>query len=157
MDRVFPKSLLYRKMISVEALTVLWWACDDIVCFTPLLQMADRYIPQVVLNQLRYSGMMETVRIRRAGFPVRRIFDDFLHRYHVLGRSMGIGKNDSKHGCHRILQKYDSEGKNWQLGMTKVSSSVCLGLPLTASGDPPYYLWGSPTTYCKGLYVFIYQ
>merc|ERR1719272_1689608 len=28
----------------------------------------------IVLNQLRYSGMMETVKIRRAGYPVRREF-----------------------------------------------------------------------------------
>uniref|UniRef100_A0A674BKU8 Unconventional myosin-X-like n=1 Tax=Salmo trutta TaxID=8032 RepID=A0A674BKU8_SALTR len=34
-------------------------------------------VGQVVLNQLRYSGMLETVKIRRAGFPVRRTFDDF--------------------------------------------------------------------------------
>ncbi|XP_031648111.1 LOW QUALITY PROTEIN: unconventional myosin-X-like, partial [Oncorhynchus kisutch] len=36
--------------------------------------------PEVVLNQLRYSGMLETVKIRRAGFPVRRTFKDFFSR-----------------------------------------------------------------------------
>ena len=36
--------------------------------------------PEVVINQLRYSGMLETVKIRRAGFPVRRTFVDFLSR-----------------------------------------------------------------------------
>ncbi|KAG7275708.1 LOW QUALITY PROTEIN: hypothetical protein CRUP_011335 [Coryphaenoides rupestris] len=38
---------------------------------------ANRFDPDVVLNQLRYSGMLETVKIRRAGFPVRRTFEDF--------------------------------------------------------------------------------
>ncbi len=42
---------------------------------------ANDFQSTVVLNQLRYSGMMETVRIRRAGFPVRRTFDDFMFRY----------------------------------------------------------------------------
>ena len=32
------------------------------------------------MNQLKYSGMMETVRIRRAGYPVRRLYDDFVFR-----------------------------------------------------------------------------
>jgi myosin X len=41
---------------------------------------ANNFQPPVVLNQLRYSGMMETVRIRRAGFPVRRTFEDFIFR-----------------------------------------------------------------------------
>lgn len=43
-------------------------------------QMPDHFDHSVVLNQLRYSGMLETVRIRRAGFPVRRTFQDFCTR-----------------------------------------------------------------------------
>jgi myosin heavy subunit len=43
----------------------------------------------MVLNQLRYSGMLETVKIRRAGFPVRREFHDFLFRYKVLAQGLG--------------------------------------------------------------------
>lgn len=43
-------------------------------------QNANQFDPDVVLNQLRYSGMLETVKIRRAGFPVRRTFNDFYSR-----------------------------------------------------------------------------
>lgn len=35
----------------------------------------------MVLNQLKYSGMLETVKIRKAGFPIRRKYDDFMLRY----------------------------------------------------------------------------
>lgn len=45
------------------------------------VQMPDHFDHSVVLNQLRYSGMLETVRIRRAGFPVRRTFQDFCTRW----------------------------------------------------------------------------
>lgn len=44
------------------------------------LQNPSVFDPEVVLNQLRYSGMLETVKIRRAGFPVRRTFKDFFSR-----------------------------------------------------------------------------
>ena len=44
-------------------------------------QLPQSFNPKVVLSQLRYSGMLETVRIRRAGFPVRRTYEDFLFRY----------------------------------------------------------------------------
>lgn len=44
------------------------------------LQKPNQFNPDVVLNQLRYSGMLETVKIRRAGFPVRRTFKDFYSR-----------------------------------------------------------------------------
>lgn len=47
---------------------------------TLFLQMPDHFDQTVVLNQLRYSGMLETVKIRRTGFPVRRSFQDFCCR-----------------------------------------------------------------------------
>uniref|UniRef100_A0A8C2WXN2 Myosin X, like 1 n=1 Tax=Cyclopterus lumpus TaxID=8103 RepID=A0A8C2WXN2_CYCLU len=62
--------------------------------------------PEVVLNQLRYSGMLETVKIRRAGFPVRRTFKDFSSRDLLI--------------CTDLLLKYDKTKKEWQLGKTKV-------------------------------------
>ena len=56
-------------------------------CIKPNMEkVANNFNATVVLNQLRYSGMMETVRIRRAGYPVRRTFDDFLFRFGTLCR-----------------------------------------------------------------------
>ena len=43
--------------------------------------MSDNFIPELVEDQLRYSGMLETVKIRRVGYPVRRTFDEFISRY----------------------------------------------------------------------------
>ena len=42
--------------------------------------MPDQFDQAVVVNQLRYSGMLETVRIRKAGYAVRRPFQDFYKR-----------------------------------------------------------------------------
>ena len=39
---------------------------------------------KLVLDQLRYSGMLETIRIRRAGFPVRLKFSVFARRSDVV-------------------------------------------------------------------------
>lgn len=36
---------------------------------------------KVVLDQLRYTGMLETIRIRKMGFPVRIKFPVFISRY----------------------------------------------------------------------------
>lgn len=49
-------------------------------CFF-LSQLFDR---ELCIRQLRYSGMMETIRIRRAGYPIRYTFIEFVERYRVL-------------------------------------------------------------------------
>lgn len=46
-----------------------------------VFQLFDR---ELCIRQLRYSGMMETIRIRRAGYPIRYSFAEFVDRYRVL-------------------------------------------------------------------------
>uniref|UniRef100_A0A8B9I0W4 Myosin X, like 3 n=1 Tax=Astyanax mexicanus TaxID=7994 RepID=A0A8B9I0W4_ASTMX len=76
--------------------------------------------PDIVLNQLRYSGMLETVKIRRAGFPVRRNFSDFLNRYRVLLKEKRQTNVEERRKCGDLLTLYDNTRKEWQLGKTKV-------------------------------------
>lgn len=45
------------------------------------LQEPGLFEPDVVMAQLRYSGVLETVRIRKEGFPVRLPFQVFIDRY----------------------------------------------------------------------------
>ncbi|XP_010567855.1 PREDICTED: unconventional myosin-X-like [Haliaeetus leucocephalus] len=89
-------------------------------CIKPNTEKAPHlFNPDVVLNQLRYSGMLETVKVRRAGFPIRRLFQDFLSRYKMLVKGPSFSDN-SKAVCAGFLQTYDSSKKEWQLGKTKV-------------------------------------
>ncbi|XP_050793578.1 unconventional myosin-X [Gopherus flavomarginatus] len=89
-------------------------------CIKPNTQkMPDQFDQAVVLNQLHYSGMLETVRIRRAGFPVRRQFQDFYKRYKVLMRNLTV-PDDLKGKCAVLLRWYDSTSTEWQLGKNKV-------------------------------------
>uniref|UniRef100_A0A4W6CJ57 Myosin X n=1 Tax=Lates calcarifer TaxID=8187 RepID=A0A4W6CJ57_LATCA len=82
-------------------------------------KMPDQFEQTVVLNQLRYSGMLETVKIRRTGFPVRRPFQDFCSRYKVLMRG-AMMPDDPRGRCIQLLHHFDSSSTEWQLGKTKV-------------------------------------
>ena len=44
------------------------------------LSVLIQYSPTMVIAQLRYSGMLDTIRIRKAGFPVRLAFDTFVKK-----------------------------------------------------------------------------
>uniref|UniRef100_A0A3P9NVQ0 Unconventional myosin-X-like n=1 Tax=Poecilia reticulata TaxID=8081 RepID=A0A3P9NVQ0_POERE len=76
-------------------------------CIKPNMdKKANRFDPDVVLNQLRYSGMLETVKIRKAGFPVRRTFKDFFSRKQykrVLYSIVTIQKNYRAHFWRRAF------------------------------------------------------
>ncbi|KAM4627006.1 unconventional myosin-X-like [Discoglossus pictus] len=82
-------------------------------------KLPNTFNPAVVLNQLRYSGMLETVKIRRAGYPVRRPYQDFISRYKMLFKNIKT-ENDQKSKCSAFLQSYAGATKEWQLGKTKV-------------------------------------
>lgn len=71
-------------------------------------------------RQLRYSGMMETIRIRRAGYPIRHNFKDFVDRYRFLISGVPPAhrvdcRNATAKICSVVLGNTD-----YQLGHTKV-------------------------------------
>ncbi|KAK0058154.1 unconventional myosin-XV-like isoform X1, partial [Biomphalaria pfeifferi] len=75
----------------------------------------------VVLDQLRYSGMLETIRIRKIGYPIRIKFPHFIERYHCLmkGREIKTGQVPWDI-CKLILQTQGPEHKDeYQIGATK--------------------------------------
>ncbi|KAJ8004413.1 hypothetical protein DPEC_G00135460 [Dallia pectoralis] len=90
-------------------------------CIKPnMAKNPNVFDPDVVLNQLRYSGMLETVKIRRAGFPVRRTFMDFYSRYRVILKDVRCPTGDHRGRSTELLMSYDPARKDWQLGKTKV-------------------------------------
>ena len=98
-------------------------------CIKPnIKKVAGDFNSDTVLAQLKYSGMMETVRIRRSGYPVRRPFGDFMFRYNMLGRKLAIGGKEEREGCIAIMSHWaSSTGKrDWQMGKTKVHVCMCV-------------------------------
>ncbi|KAI5628300.1 unconventional myosin-VIIb-like isoform X1 [Silurus asotus] len=77
---------------------------------------------ELCLRQLRYSGMMETIRIRKAGYPIRHTFKQFLDRYRVLLNSATCDpKTESARVCSESICKNElSAGDDWKIGKTKV-------------------------------------
>nr|XP_027798387.1 unconventional myosin-VIIa isoform X4 [Marmota flaviventris] len=79
----------------------------------------DRHL---CVRQLRYSGMMETIRIRRAGYPIRYSFVEFVERYRVLlpGVKPAYKQGDLRGTCQRIAEAVLGTHDDWQIGKTKI-------------------------------------
>ena len=71
--------------------------------------------------------MMETIRIRRAGYPIRHTFAEFIERYHLLipgvTEAMRSPTANQRQLCQQIL-KAMIDGHDWQIGKTKVFLKV---------------------------------
>ncbi|XP_037696719.1 unconventional myosin-VIIa isoform X6 [Choloepus didactylus] len=77
---------------------------------------------QLCVRQLRYSGMMETIRIRRAGYPIRYSFVEFVERYRVLlpGVKPAYKQGDLRGTCQRMAEAVLGTHDDWQIGKTKI-------------------------------------
>lgn len=71
----------------------------------------------LVLQQLRYTGMLETVRIRRSGYSAKYTFQEFIDQFQVL-----LPKNAkaSKEDICAYLNKLKLNENYYQIGKTKV-------------------------------------
>ncbi|XP_068060399.1 unconventional myosin-IXa isoform X8 [Anomalospiza imberbis] len=76
-----------------------------------------RFNDSLVLRQLRYTGMLETVRIRQSGYSCKYSFQDFVNHFHVL---LPQGISPSKHNIHDFFRKIKLDPDNYQVGRTMV-------------------------------------
>ncbi|XP_030653867.1 myosin-IIIa [Nomascus leucogenys] len=81
-------------------------------------RQARKYDKEKVLLQLRYTGILETARIRRLGFSHRILFANFIKRYYILCYKSSEEPPMSPDTCATILEKAGLD--NWALGKTKV-------------------------------------
>lgn len=95
-------------------------------CIKPNKEKAAMKIDvPVVLEQLRYSGMLETVRIRQIGFPIRMKFHHFVARYRCLLQTRPA-RSSTKDTCRRIFDTIPLSNNQYQLGASKVGCSITM-------------------------------
>ncbi|KAF5306868.1 hypothetical protein FQA39_LY00098 [Lamprigera yunnana] len=82
-----------------------------------------RFDMPIVLEQLRYSGMLDTIHIRQAGYPVRMKFIEFVERYRYL-LPVGLQRRGPfRDLCRTVLDHIPpsgTSGPDYQLGASRV-------------------------------------
>ncbi|KAL2837065.1 P-loop containing nucleoside triphosphate hydrolase protein [Aspergillus pseudoustus] len=78
-----------------------------------------------VLHQIKYLGLQENVRIRRAGFAYRQTFDKFVERFYLLSPKTSYAGDytwtgDVETGARQILKDTRIPPEEYQMGITKV-------------------------------------
>ncbi|KAM0754619.1 hypothetical protein T439DRAFT_321654 [Meredithblackwellia eburnea MCA 4105] len=82
------------------------------------------YDTKAILHQIKYLGLQENIRVRRAGFAYRNTFEKMVERFYLLSPSTSYAgeytwQGDAKSGCERILKDTGIAKEEWQMGTTK--------------------------------------
>ncbi|KAM9808240.1 unconventional myosin-IXAa-like [Neosynchiropus ocellatus] len=76
-----------------------------------------RFNDSLVLRQLRYTGMLETVRIRQSGYSVKYTFQEFVRHFHVL---LPQRTSPTKSGIREFFRQIHLPPVGYQVGHTMV-------------------------------------
>ncbi|XP_036377073.1 unconventional myosin-If [Megalops cyprinoides] len=72
-------------------------------------------------HQVEYLGLRENIRVRRAGFAYRRVFNKFLQRYAILTpETWPHWRGDERQGVQHLLRSVNMDTDQYQMGRTKV-------------------------------------
>ncbi|XP_052868505.1 myosin-VIIa-like [Anopheles cruzii] len=118
-------SLQFRN--SLDALMRTLSSCHPyfIRCIKPNDVKKPKLIDKTLcVRQLRYSGMMETAKIRKAGYAIRHTYREFVDRYRHLAKGIGPAhKVDCVQAAKAICVKVlpgSSVPDDYQFGKTKI-------------------------------------
>ena len=93
LDRLFCIKCCFKHYINHKS----FYLNRYVRCIKPNMRKApDDYDAKLVLDQLKYLGMLEIIKIRKQGFPVHHEYKDFLQRYHCLIPKNKRLPNDNK-------------------------------------------------------------
>ncbi|KAF7281466.1 hypothetical protein GWI33_004713 [Rhynchophorus ferrugineus] len=109
---------------SLESLMKTLGSCHPffVRCIKPNeLKQPQIFDRALCCRQLRYSGMMETAKIRQAGYPIRYTYVEFVDRFRYLGKGIPPShKGDCKESTKKICNEVFNEGEDFQYGHSKL-------------------------------------
>ena len=76
---------------------------------------------KIVFHQVKYLGLMENLRVRRAGFAYRRPYEVFLKRYKCLcPETWPVFRGPAKEGVDVLVRHLDYDPEEYRIGKTKL-------------------------------------
>lgn len=90
-------------------------------CILPnLSKRPNKFDKELVLHQLRCNGVLEGIRIARAGYPNKMTFEEFFNRYSILNSSEVVFTKNMKTNSEIILKHIQLDPELYKIGITKL-------------------------------------
>lgn len=107
-----------QSLVDVLQSTKPWY----VRCIKPNAdKLPNDFNDKLVLDQLKYLGMLDIIRIRREGYPIHLTFEDFIVKYRCLTLSKRLKcDSDLKELVIMVIKELNVPFSEWQIGKTKV-------------------------------------
>ncbi|KAL6052487.1 unconventional myosin-Ia [Balamuthia mandrillaris] len=118
----------FRNQVTALVSTLRSCTPHYIRCIRPnTTKSANKMEDELTSNQIRYLGLLENVRVRRAGYAYRQTFAKFMHRFRILSNKTFPTFNGTPsegvevilQDCH-IKQSGKSGSSTYEMGKTKI-------------------------------------
>lgn len=114
---------------SLAMLMLRMGSCDPhfVRCIKPnSAKRPKAWEPEMVLRQLTYTGMLQTVKMRREGFPFRIPFVEFFNSYHGIVFEFSTRTKGNAQSCTELLEKLEEkvEQQRAERGETTLTSKL---------------------------------
>lgn len=129
-DKRRPTTAGFKIKESIQALVAALSKCHPhyIRCIKPNdRKRANDFAVDRVTHQVKYLGLLENVKVRRAGYAYRQLYDKFYYRYAICFDETWPPEkfqNRFKDGCLMIMQKLnlqpDGKKQPYAAGATKI-------------------------------------
>lgn len=115
--------------VSLDSLMQKMGLCDPhfVRCIKPNAAKVPRQWEQaLVLRQLTYTGMLQTVKMRREGFPFRIEFGLFFDTYHGIIFDFLCPMKGNAQTCTELLERLEEkvEARRQELGQTTITTKL---------------------------------
>ncbi|XP_053219280.1 unconventional myosin-Ih isoform X6 [Podarcis raffonei] len=82
---------------------------------------ADKFDDSLIRHQVKYLGLMEHLRVRRAGFAYRRKYEHFLQRYKSLcPDTWPYWQGTAAKGVEKLIKHIGYKPEEYKMGKTKI-------------------------------------
>jgi len=129
-DKRRPTTAGFKIRESIQALVAALSQCHPhyIRCIKPNdKKAANTYVNDRVQHQVKYLGLLENVKVRRAGYAYRQLYDKFFFRYAIINDATWPPEKFNgrfKEGTMQILQALnlapDGKKQPYAAGATKI-------------------------------------
>ncbi|KAM3957140.1 unconventional myosin 61F [Aphomia sociella] len=84
-------------------------------------KMPMQFDEKLISHQVKYLGLMENLRVRRAGFAYRRTYEAFLERYKCLSTETWPNfHGPARDGVQKLVETMKYEREDYRLGNSKI-------------------------------------